>query len=161
MVKQPMHIGIKVFATILLTVVVFAAFTSCKKKITDENNTVDGTQNTSEYTTLNPTAPSDADSQIYGFEEDEDGTTKNDGGSTADTTASKNGYGATPSESSDVSGNKPHTTLPESSEVSGNKPHTTTPETPSKNETESENEQGSLPPKSDSQKGEWGASVNN
>lgn len=146
MVKQSMHIGIKVFATILLTVVIFAAFTSCKKKITDENNTVDGTQNTSEYTTLNPTSPSNSDPQTYGFEEDEDGTTKNDGGSTADTTASMNGYGATPSESS---------------EVSGNKPHTTTPEPPSKNETESETEQGSLPPKSDSQKGEWGASVNN
>lgn len=159
--NQPMHIGIKVFVTLLLTVVVFVAFTACKKESNDENNTVDSTQNTSEYTTVNSNDTSDADSPAYGFEEDDGETPKKDNGDVAHTATSKNESGTSASESSNASGNKPADPTPESSNVSENKPGTTNPEDSGKNETESETNQGSLPPKSESQKGEWGASVNN
>ena len=132
--QQPKLSMNKILPLLLLTVVVISvAFTACNNKNNGGNNNADDTQGFSEYTTENTNGISDTSSPVYGFEEEDDDEVK---------LTSKN------------SNNVPVST------TSKNEPNSSVPEYSSISEEGKEN-QPSLPPKSDSQSGEWGASVNN
>lgn len=132
--QQPKLSMNKILPLLLLTVVVISvAFTACNKKNNGGNNNADDAQGFSEYTTENTNGISDTSSPVYGFEEEDDDEVK---------LTSKN------------SNNVPVST------TSKNEPNSSVPEYSSISEEGKEN-QPSLPPKSDSQSGEWGASVNN
>lgn len=132
--QQPKLSMNKILPLLLLAVVVIAvAFTACNNKNNDGNNNADDTQGLSEYTTENPNGISDTSSPVYGFEEEDDDE-----------------VGLTSKDSNNVpvsttSKNEPNSSVPEYSSISE----------------EGKENQPSLPPKSDSQSGEWGASVNN
>ena len=124
----------KILPLLLLTVVVIAvAFTACNNKNNGGNNNSDDSQGFSEYTTENTNGISDTSSPVYGFEEEDDDE-----------------VGLTSKDSNNVpvsttSKSEPNSSVPEYSSISE----------------EGKENQPSLPPKSDSQSGEWGASVNN
>lgn len=124
----------KILPLLLLAVVVIAvAFTACNNKNNGGNNNADDTQGFSESTTENTNGISDTSSPVYGFEEEDDDE-----------------FGLTSKDSNNVpvsttSKNEPNPSVPEYSSISE----------------EGKENQPSLPPKSDSQNGEWGASVNN
>ena len=132
--QQPKLSMNKILPLLLLAVVVIAvAFTACSNKNNGGNNNADDTQGLSEYTTENPNGISDTSSPVYGFEEEDDDE-----------------VGLTSKDSNNVpvsttSKNEPNSSVPEYSSISE----------------EGKENQPSLPPKSDSQSGEWGASVNN
>lgn len=132
--QQPKLSMNKILPLLLLAVVVIAvAFTACNNKNNGGNNNADDTQGLSEYTTENPNGISDTSSPVYGFEEEDDDE-----------------VGLTSKDSNNVpvsttSKNEPNSSVPEYSSISE----------------EGKENQPSLPPKSDSQSGEWGASVNN
>ena len=132
--QQPKLSMNKILPLLLLAVVVIAvAFTACSNKNNGGNNNADDAQGFSEYTTENPTGISDTSSPVYGFEEEDDDE-----------------VGLTSKDSNNVpvsttSKNEPNSSVPEYSSISE----------------EGKENQPSLPPKSDSQSGEWGASVNN
>lgn len=132
--QQPKLSMNKILPLLLLAVVVIAvAFTACNNKNNGGNNNADDTQGLSEYTTENPNGISDTSSPVYGFEEEDD----DEVGLT-----SKDGNNVPVSTTSK---NEPNSSVPEYSSISE----------------EGKENQPSLPPKSDSQSGEWGASVNN
>ena len=132
--QQPKLSMNKILPLLLLAVVVIAvAFTACNNKNNGGNNNADDTQGLSEYTTENPNGISDTSSPVYGFEEEDDDE-----------------VGLTSKDSNNVPVSK----------TSKNEPNSSVPEYSSISEEGKEN-QPSLPPKSDSQSGEWGASVNN
>lgn len=132
--QQPKLSMNKILPLLLLAVVVIAvAFTACNNKNNGGNNNADDTQGFSEYTTENPNGISDTSSPVYGFEEEDDDE-----------------FELTSKDSNNVplsttSKNEPNLSVPEYSSISE----------------EGKENQPSLPPKSDSQSGEWGASVNN
>ena len=132
--QQPKLSMNKILPLLLLAVVVIAvAFTACSNKNNGGNNNADDAQGFSEYTTENPNGISDTSSPVYGFEEEDDDE-----------------VGLTSKDSNNVpvsttSKNEPNSSVPEYSSISE----------------EGKENQPSLPPKSDSQSGEWGASVNN
>ncbi len=124
----------KILPLLLLTVVVIAvAFTACNNKNNGGNNNADDTQDSSEYTTENPNGISGTSSPVYGFEEEDDDESEL-------TSKDSNNVPV-----STTSKNEPNSSVPEYSSISE----------------EGKENQPSLPPKSDSQSGEWGASVNN
>ena len=132
--QQPKLSMNKILPLLLLTVVVISvAFTACNNKNNGGNNNADDAQGFSEYTTENTNGISDTSSPVYGFEEEDDDE-----------------VGLTSKDSNHVpvsttSKNEPNSSVPEYSSISE----------------EGKENQPSLPPKSDSQSGEWGASVNN
>ena len=132
--QQPKLSMNKILPLLLLTVVVIAvAFTACNNKNNGGNNNSDDSQGFSEYTTENTNGISDTSSPVYGFEEEDDDE-----------------VGLTSKDSNNVpvsttSKSEPNSSVPEYSSISE----------------EGKENQPSLPPKSDSQSGEWGASVNN
>lgn len=130
--QQPKLSMNKILPVLLLTAVVISvAFTACKNKSNGGDTNADNTQSTSEYATVNSSGTSDTDAPAYGFEEDEAETPGRDNDIVSVSTTSKS---------------EPNLSVPESSSIS---------------EEESEEAKPSLPPKADSQSGEWGASVNN
>lgn len=132
--QQPKLSMNKILPLLLLTVVVIAvAFTACNNKNNGGNNNADDTQDSSEYTTENPNGISGTSSPVYGFEEEDDDESEL-------TSKDSNNVPV-----STTSKNEPNSSVPEYSSISE----------------EGKENQPSLPPKSDSQSGEWGASVNN
>lgn len=132
--QQPKLSMNKILPLLLLTVVVIAvAFTACNKKNNGGNNNADDAQGFSEYTTENPNGISDTSPPAYGFEEEDDDEVEL-------TSKDSNNVPV-----STTSKNEPNSSVPEYSSISE----------------EGKENQPSLPPKADSQSGEWGASVNN
>ena len=132
--QQPKLSMNKILPLLLLTVVVISvAFTACNKKNNGGNNNADDAQGFSEYTTENTNGISDTSSPVYGFEEEDDDESEL-------TSKDSNNVPV-----STTSKNEPNSSVPEYSSISE----------------EGKENQPSLPPKSDSQSGEWGASVNN
>ena len=132
--QQPKLSMNKILPLLLLTVVVIAvAFTACNNKNNGGNNNADDAQGFSEYTTENTNGISDTSPPVYGFEEEDDDEVEL-------TSKDSNNVPV-----STTSKNEPNSSVPEYSSISE----------------EGKENQPSLPPKSDSQSGEWGASVNN
>ena len=132
--QQPKLSMNKILPLLLLAVVVIAvAFTACNNKNNGGDNSADDTQGFSEYTTENTNGISDTSSPVYGFEEEDDDEVE----------LTSNDNNNVPV--STTSKNEPNSSVPEYSSISE----------------EGKENQPSLPPKSDSQNGEWGASVNN
>lgn len=132
--QQPKLSMNKILPLLLLAVVVIAvAFTACNNKNNGVDNSANDTQGLSESTTENPNGISDTSSPVYGFEEEDDDEIEL-------TSKDSNNVPV-----STTSKNEPNSSVPEYSSISE----------------EGKENQPSLPPKSDSQSGEWGASVNN
>lgn len=132
--QQPKLSMNKILPLLLLTVVVIAvAFTACNNKNNGGDNNADDAQDFSEYTTENLNGISDTTSPVCGFEEEDDDEVEL-------TSKDSNNVPV-----STTSKNEPNSSVPEYSSISE----------------EGKENQPSLPPKSDSQSGEWGASVNN